>query len=516
MWLRYANGAGVRRVDAIVRGATVIGGTMIGAMVAVASVVGPAQADALPASQTPAPAAVYAANQYGEGFFTIPGTQTCLRLGGMARLDAGASGPQRGGSANRYGTAVIGRLSADARTQTDWGVLRSFIRLQLGSLTGSSVSGGKSRLAGGFGATGVDTEGRAQKGVELDRAFIQFGGLTAGRATSFFDFYAHELEMIGATPVSDPAPVDLLAWTFALGKGVQLTLSAESPIGRRTPLVYSGILGPDGVYQPGDWRPGQTPVGLVPGELDAAGQRRYGWVDMRQPVTAPDLVAALRIDQPWGAAQVSGVLRRIGVGGLRRGGAASVARRPPAETGGAIQVGVKVNLPMLGQGDSLWLQGAWGRGALAYTGAGSAIGFDNLTGGPSGKITAVNAEAYIDPQGRLRLSESWSALAALQHYWRPDLSQSIFAGMSRISYGRGDIAGAGTPGGVSLPLQDNETVAFGTRLDWTPVKDLSVSGEVAWTQMRNLRPGGREPDVASATANRDHGWSGKLRIQRDF
>ena len=50
-------------------------------------------------------------------------------------------------------------------------------------------------LGRAFYATGVDTYGRAQKYVEADKAFIQFAGLTAGRATSFYDFYQTDIEL---------------------------------------------------------------------------------------------------------------------------------------------------------------------------------------------------------------------------------------------------------------------------------------------------------------------------------
>ena len=78
---------------------------------------------------------------YGAGFFYIPGTDTCLKIGGMVRADygfnAGGSHGQYWSGANGqytrgtydYQTRVRTQISFDARTQTEYGTLRSFTRL---------------------------------------------------------------------------------------------------------------------------------------------------------------------------------------------------------------------------------------------------------------------------------------------------------------------------------------------------------------------------------------------------
>lgn len=469
-----------------------------------------------PYGGAPAEQAVRACSEHGGGFFAIPGSDTCLRIGGMVEANATMTTPQERGASSRYGVIVTGRIDADARTSTDWGALRTFVRFDISSLTGTGVSGDKARLGSGFGATGVDTWGKAQKGVDVSRAFIQFGGLTAGRASSFFEFYAYDVEMLGATPASDASPVNLLAWTFGLGKGWSLTLSAEDGIWRRRPVAWSGAVHADGSWSPDGWTPGATPVALVPLGAGPDGRPIFGRVDVRQRDTMPDVVAALRLDRSWGALQFSGALRRLDVRGtVRDGNGAIVAGHGPAgKYGGAVQAGVMLNLPALGDGDRLWLQAAWGRGALSYTGA-APLGFDTLNGNQFGKITAWSADALVGPDGQLRLSRSWSAVAALQHYWRPDFAQSVFAGYGRVSYGRGLTAGMGTAGGFAGPIPGNGVLAVGTRLDWEPVKDLFVSGEVAWTRLRNSRPAVEASRVAW-TPRQENGWNVRLQIQRSF
>ena len=58
---------------------------------------------------------------YGPGFFYIPGTDTCLKIGGKAELDLEWDEP-RAHADPSYGTNVLGRVNLDARTATDWGL----------------------------------------------------------------------------------------------------------------------------------------------------------------------------------------------------------------------------------------------------------------------------------------------------------------------------------------------------------------------------------------------------------
>ena len=140
---------------------------------------------------------------YGAGFFYIPGTDTCLRISGRARYEGGymtASTRQAGTNAgDSAGYQARLRINLDARTQTAYGTLRAFVRLDAGSRTGYSgvgTSGTQQRIAQAFPGLGIDQFGRAQQFVNVDKAFIQFAGMTAGRASSFFDFYAHDFEII--------------------------------------------------------------------------------------------------------------------------------------------------------------------------------------------------------------------------------------------------------------------------------------------------------------------------------
>ncbi|MBM0206895.1 porin, partial [Micromonospora sp. STR1s_5] len=144
---------------------------------------------------------------HGAGFFYIPGTDTCLRVGGRARFEYQYT-QQNSRNSSVSGYRGLGRLNIDARTATPYGTLRAFVRFEIASRSGGYLkSGTQERMANAFFGTGQDTQTQLQKYVDVDKAFIQFAGLTAGRAQSFFDFYAGDLEIIGSsqsTPTCSP------------------------------------------------------------------------------------------------------------------------------------------------------------------------------------------------------------------------------------------------------------------------------------------------------------------------
>src|SRR5215204_4282900 len=75
---------------------------------------------------------------YGAGFFYIPGTDTCIKLGGYLRVDTTFNGNVYGGPAwsgdlgqgNRYRDSFATRsrmsLLVDTRTATEYGVVRTY------------------------------------------------------------------------------------------------------------------------------------------------------------------------------------------------------------------------------------------------------------------------------------------------------------------------------------------------------------------------------------------------------
>ena len=98
---------------------------------------------------------------YGAGFFYIPGTDTCLRVGGRARfsyqyMSSRQLGPTITGVnaanslVNRDNSAFqsLTFLNFDARSQTSYGTLRTFIRVIAAYSSGGYLTSGTAQRFG--------------------------------------------------------------------------------------------------------------------------------------------------------------------------------------------------------------------------------------------------------------------------------------------------------------------------------------------------------------------------------
>src|SRR5215468_8231070 len=174
---------------------------------------------------------------YGDGFYYIPGTDTCLKMGGYLRVQAeynmGGGGVPVGDNAggelsqgrftrdltNDINYRVRGAISWDIRQQTEYGTLRTYIRFGAENTTPNNTGGGTTF------------------NPFWDRAFIQFAGFTVGRSQSFFDLFTyggaysyHNVRVSGDTGASGE---NLWAYTAQFGNGFSGTLSLEDPATRK-------------------------------------------------------------------------------------------------------------------------------------------------------------------------------------------------------------------------------------------------------------------------------------------
>ncbi|WP_165498140.1 porin [Siculibacillus lacustris] len=400
-----------------------------------------------------APAAanyVKVCDTFGAGFFYIPGSDTCLKISGLVRAEyyvggkseawnggswSGKSNGQAGGATGNYrqnngiGTFARGEIDIDARTSTEFGLLRSFIALQ------ADLASGKNTVA------------------TLDKGFIQFGGLTAGHAQSFFDFWTGYSIGNYETAHSDTS-TNLLAYTFSFGNGISATLSIEDPTtgGRR--VTGTGF----------SYYTNVTPFNIV--SPTTAASVAYGGA------RAPDFIANLAVDQAWGKAQVSAALHE------------DYGSVSGDKYGYAFLGGVQINLPALGAGDKLALQAAYAKGAVAYVFAGN--------DGGAYDFSVVNAS--------LKQSDAWSITGALTHNWTKKLSSTIELGYASFN------SGLSTAGFGGSKVDDFSQLDVQGNLAWTPVTGLTVIGEVEYRKIDYSWSGAKDKDAVL----------GILRVQRDF
>ena len=151
---------------------------LIGSAAALAAVSGAQAADAIVAAEPDPMEYVRVCDAFGTGFFYIPGTETCLKIGGFVRFQVGFGeaattpagvdlvGIGRGGMGkydhSSWDAFTLVDVNFDARTDTELGTLRSFINFEYDG------SGDSSDFA-------------------LDEAFIELGGFKAGYFYSWWD-----------------------------------------------------------------------------------------------------------------------------------------------------------------------------------------------------------------------------------------------------------------------------------------------------------------------------------------
>ncbi|WP_422375714.1 porin [Roseibium sp.] len=309
-----------------------------------------AQAADLPVAPEPVDY-VRVCDAYGARFYYIPGTETCLRVGGRVRtqfvvnnvLESNGTNDNWGQrDSDGYSWLARGYVYLDARTATEFGTLRSYVSIYASNSNGTNS-------------------------VNLDNAYIQWGGLTAGRLGSNFDIFTGQTFMGVVTRDWSDSTLNQLAYTAAFGNGLSATIALEDRSGR---------------------------------EVGSYGGTR-----------APDVVAALGISQGWGSAQISGALHQVypDVAAAHQTGATN--NGADDSLGWAIGAGASINLPFANSGSNIFFQGFYADGALSYLGGGitglsiggaSVTDYGRLSGTNSG--FSLSAGAYIQATSTVGLA----------------------------------------------------------------------------------------------------------------
>ena len=169
-------------------------------------VAGAAYAADLPAKKA-APAAVTGCTAFGAGFFAIPGGDNCIKFSGRVTADTKAADAKGSRTSSTIGFGAGFRLNVDARSNTDAGALRSYGRLDSGSLS---------------------------------YAYLTLGGLTAGLADSSFDAYDGAWNW-NADGFDNGNVNKQLSYTAALGGASSLTFGIEDPTNQNNSSVVTHV-----------------------------------------------------------------------------------------------------------------------------------------------------------------------------------------------------------------------------------------------------------------------------------
>ena len=101
---------------------------------------------------------------------------------------------------------------------------------------------------------------------------------------------------------------------------------------------------------------------------------------------------------------------------------------------------MKINMPFIAPGDTLYLQGAYGEGATLYT------GYSSYNGTYTSRASTINGAAF-DPYmsdatlnpltGKIELSTSFTVVGSFLHYWSPEWRSAVFASYGEMAFARG-------------------------------------------------------------------------------
>ena len=181
-----------------------------------------------------------------------------------------------------------------------------------------------------------------------------------------------------------------------------------------------------------------------------------------------------------------------------------------------MNLGTKINLPMLAAGDALYLQGTYTQGATTYVLA-NPMGWGS-GGFSAGQLSIVVPDAVIvgtPAKNTTSLINVWGLTAGLLHYWTPTIRQGLFG-----SYIQVDVPGAAyNAAGGNVPantFRDANYWTVGSNVIWSPVKGLDIGAELNYlavdTSGGKIVSGSSKGNLLSES----NAIIGRLRIQRDF
>jgi Porin subfamily len=462
-----------------------------------------AQAADLPTKKAAPAEYVKICNVGGMAGFVLPGSDTCFKISGYitGQVEAGnlkdgfswAPGPGGVGTTsvlvapgnlqfNRPGFGWTTRLnfSGDARSDTSYGVLRGYFDAQWEN-------------GNGFDNTGT--------GAYINHAYVQWAGITAGKANSFFSFFGggEAWANIFSPDQQGFNQPDLLAYTATFGGGFSATLAAQS----------AGTNGFSG---------GGTDSAIGFNSVYGGGANNGGgrW---------PDIVGVLRVDQGWGSAQISGVAHEVlmnDAAGLVFPGTNTVAGDSEHTWGWGVLGGVKFNVPSFGPGDNFQLQGVYTQNAFWYSGIPDGMWGENGQVNGNG-ISMAAADAWSNGDGSFASPHAWSIEGFYEHHIGPTWTLALEGAFAEVNWNGlatnipGSVGGVATGAfGTAIPERAQSWIVGGVA-HWDPVVNLDFEFELLYQSTIQSTPLGAALVAPVGTfPTSSTGFAGRFEVTRNF
>jgi hypothetical protein len=405
---------------------------------------------------------------FGEGFYYIPGTDICLKIGGYVQADygwnhAGSGQPHYTGgngaqdrSVSPYSTRHRAHFNFDSRSQTAYGTLRTYVAVHIENRDQGSVT------------------------VSPARAFIQWAGFTFGHTKSFTDVPGtpapdsfRSIHQTQAQSDTGANGTNQIAYTWELGNGMTFNVGADERRTKGLANLSNNVV----------------TVGSNPATAFGPFQYPTPWLNFA-------------VNQAWGRFGVSAIFNPVNAtyytSGCPQTGT-SQCGYPDDKWGWAVLSGIDIKAPFLGAGDHFGGFFDYGVGAAAYS-AGSNMASPGLFGGGNTVAFGVLTDAVFINGGQLELTTAWSTGFGYEHFWLPNFSTTVFGTYTQVRYNDA-VINSGlfcNTGGVSATQNIIATGrcdpgfnfwTIGSHTDWYPVAGFRLAVEVLYTRVETAFEG---------------------------
>ena len=417
--------------------------------------------------------------------FVLPGSDTCVKFSGYVtgQIEGGnvrtgyytsvakafggnaIQGPETGANVggqtidgsfrhDSFGYSTRYNLTLDAVSNTAYGPLVAHAELQFNH------------------SEGFDNLGRGGSDGGLNRAYVTWAGLTAGKIDSFFSFTGGGLgyaNFFSSDRKGYDQP-DVLAYTASFGGGFSATLSAESSAHLEDMTGGNSFLG------------------------------SATWGGMR----IPDIVGSLDVKQSWGAAHVAGLGHNVRAISAFGDGATL------DKWGYAINAGVSFNIPNM-SGTTIGVTGAWSRNAIVASGLPDGIWGEQGAVNYNGQAMALG-DAFYNGGGTWAIPTAWSVTGYAQFALNPQVTLGVEGSYGQIHWNN--------TAALTL-LSNSKSFIVGGVAHYSPVKNLDFEFELLYQNTRTDQPSGYvagAPGSGFTTSwqGRSDGFASRFQVTRSF
>jgi hypothetical protein len=206
---------------------------LLGSAAALAAVSGAQAADAIVAAEPEPMEYVRVCDAFGTGYFYIPGTETCLKVGGRVRFDAQYGDVYNVDSDGTY-TNTRAELYLSSASDTEWGALKT-------NITARFDYNPRYDVINDLDGTDIGFDGNNTR-TRLMVATIELGGFTVGLQDSLYESFIGYAGNVIADDVVNygPSERNMAAYTYKGGNGFSAFIALEDDGVNKDDIIGDG------------------------------------------------------------------------------------------------------------------------------------------------------------------------------------------------------------------------------------------------------------------------------------